>query len=134
MAVKHPHGESDFAGGVAFVEVHAALHCRHRNACYIADHHLSGVADGGRARKKRNVGVWNLSCVREFVGESAEAGAEDESDLWAHGSLGHQELRGRSGFAEVVIHFRGLSGRCSAGFFRPFRAASRPFLYPGLAP
>ncbi len=82
-AVKHPHGESDFPGGIAFVQVHASLHGGHRHAGGVSDHHLSGVTQGGRARKERNVGIGNARGVGKFVGETTQTGAQHQSYLRA---------------------------------------------------
>ena len=61
----------------------AALHGGDGHAARIADHHLAGVADGGRARESGDFGVGDAGRVGERIGECAEAGAEDEPDLRA---------------------------------------------------
>ena len=45
--VKDAHGEGDFAGRIAFVEMDASLHGCYRNATSRPKHHLPRVSDGG---------------------------------------------------------------------------------------
>ena len=97
-------GEGDFLRGISFIEMHAALHGGDGYVAGVADDHASGVADGGRARERGDLGVGDAGGVGERVGEAAEAGAEDEGDLRAQGGAGEDELRGGVGECELVGH------------------------------
>ena len=83
MRPKTRMGKVDFLRGISFIKMNAALHGGDGHAAGVADDHLSGVSDGGRVREGGNVGVGNARGVGERVGESAEAGAEDKSNLRA---------------------------------------------------
>ena len=100
--VEHAHGEGDFAGRIAFVQMDASLHGGDWNAAGFANHHLPGVSDGGRAREEWNVGVGNADGVGEVVGKAAKAGAQYQSDLGTKRGLRKQELCGGLGVGEIV--------------------------------
>ncbi len=53
--LEDPHGEGDLLRRISLIKMDAALHRGHGNSCGHADHHLSGVADGRRKRKSRNL-------------------------------------------------------------------------------
>jgi hypothetical protein len=82
--------------------MNAALHSRDRNTCKVADYKISGVTDGGAAREGRNLDVGYADSIMELVGESAEAGAEDESNAWAKWRARQNGLRGVIGVEEFV--------------------------------
>src|SRR6267378_5380178 len=69
---QHPHWESNFAGGVPFVQVNAALHHRNWNISRSTDDQLSRVANRRRMRKGWNSSVWDSRCIDEFVGEGTQ--------------------------------------------------------------
>jgi hypothetical protein len=58
----------------------AALHHRDRDTVEPADDQRAGVADGGRARPPRDVGVRDLGRLGNRVRERAETAAEDDPD------------------------------------------------------
>src|SRR5579872_5762279 len=72
-ALKHADRKRHLLGGVAFVQMHTALHADDRNVANTADHKLADVADGSRLREVRNFLVWNARRVSEFVGERSES-------------------------------------------------------------
>ena len=74
--------------------MYAALHGSHGNARGIADYHLSGVSNGGGAWEEWNIRIRDASSFGEFVGESAQARAQHQGDLWAESSLRKHEGRG----------------------------------------
>ena len=76
-------GEGDLFGGIAFVEMDAALHSGDRDVADRAEDELAGMADGSGLREIGDFRVGDFSGVLEFVGEGAEAGAEDQGDFGA---------------------------------------------------
>ena len=82
----------------------APLHGGDRHGAGVTEDHLSGVADGGGAGKGGNVRVGKASRGGERIGEGAQAGAEDESDLWAQGRARQDELGGGVSECELVGH------------------------------
>src|ERR1700685_2368249 len=78
--------------------MNAALHGGYRNACGLSDHHLSSVTDGSGAWERRNFGVRNARCLVDEASESAEAGAENETD--ARAQRGPQKDLLGGGFGE----------------------------------
>src|SRR5208337_659402 len=79
---KHADGERDILHGVAFVKVHATLHCGDLDAIHLANHQLAGVADGRRAGKVGNLSVRNARGVSELVCKRSQSGAQHQCDLW----------------------------------------------------
>jgi hypothetical protein len=59
------HGEGNLLRRVAFINVHAALHDGNRYGASMANDHGAGVADRGRARKSRDLGVRNAGRASE---------------------------------------------------------------------
>src|SRR5260221_13338510 len=84
----------------------AALHSGDFDAINLTDNELSGVADCGGAREVRNFCVRNAGGSGEFISEGAEAGAEDECDLWAQLCFFLDETRGGFGADELSVCFR----------------------------
>src|SRR5216684_8236825 len=84
----------------------AALHPRDFDAINLADNELPGVADCGGAREVRDFCVRNAGGSGEFIGESAEAGAEDERDFWTELGFFLNEAGGRFGADELRVCFR----------------------------
>ena len=103
-AAEDAHGEGDFMSGISLVEMHAALHDGDGDRVGVADHELSGVADGGGARECGDFGVGNAGGVGEGIGERAQAGAEDQADAWAQRGFRLDELRGGFGERELIGH------------------------------
>src|SRR4029077_10831566 len=81
----------------------AALHAGDFDAVDFADDELPGVADGGGTGKVRNFRVRDTRGSGEFVGEGAEAGAEDECDLGTQLRFFLDEPRGGFGASELCI-------------------------------
>ena len=50
-AAEDAHGEGDLLRRISFIEMNAALHHGYRSHARFADYHLSGMADGSRARE-----------------------------------------------------------------------------------
>src|SRR5208283_2965657 len=103
-AAEDAHGESDFLSGIPFVKMHAALHHGYGDGARFANHHLSGVADGGGAREGRDIGVGDSGRIGQGIGEAAEAGAEDETDLRTYVSPMENGLRSGFGEGEMISH------------------------------
>jgi hypothetical protein len=78
---KDAHGEDDFLRGVSLIEVDTALHDGDWSGAGFADHHLSGVTDGGGAREGGNFVEGDWGSFGQRAGKAAEAGAEDETDV-----------------------------------------------------
>jgi hypothetical protein len=93
-------GKDDLAGGAALVGVDAALHDGERSAGEAAENQAAGVAFDRGAGEVRDLGVGDRDLVCQAVGESAETGAEDDTDVGAErGSLA-DEGGGALGFVE----------------------------------
>ena len=75
-----------------------------------------------------NFGVGNAHRVGEGVGESAEAGAEDERDLRAQRSALQDELRGGVGECELVGHDCELCLQVAVGQVAAVAVAVQPII------
>ncbi len=64
-------GKGDVLHRIALIEVHAALHRGDGHVSHFADDEFSGVADGGRDGKVRDLFVFNARGAGELVGKSA---------------------------------------------------------------
>src|SRR5258708_34067424 len=84
----------------------AALHSGDFDAVNLADDELSGVADCGGAREVRDFCVRNAGGSGEFIGESAEAGTEDERDFWTELAFFLNEAGGRFSADQLRVCFR----------------------------
>ncbi len=73
-AAEDAHGEGDLLRRVTFIKMHASLHHGDGDRTRFADHHLSSVADRGRAREGRDLRERDAGRVGERIGETAEAG------------------------------------------------------------
>ena len=96
-------GKRDLFGGIAFVEMDAALHSGDGNFADCADDELACVADGGGVWEMRDFRVGDFGCVVEFVGESTEARAEDQRDFGAEIGFGKNEICGGFGAFEFGV-------------------------------
>ena len=107
-AAEHAHGERDFLCRISFIQMHAALHCGDRNCAGLADDHLSGVADRGRAGERGDFGVRDSRRVAERIGKSAETGTQHQANLWMKGSSLQNKFC--SGFREreLIVHRNAL--------------------------
>ncbi len=102
-AAEDAHGERDLLRGVAFVEMDATLHRGDGDIFDFADHQAAGVADGGGTREAGNFFVGDARGFGQFVGEGAEAGAEDERDFRAQLGFREDEFRGAVGAREFGV-------------------------------
>ena len=102
-AAKHAHRKRDFLRGIAFVQVHAALHGGYGDVGNFPNHHLSGVSDGGGAREQWNICVGNSCCIGEFVGKPTQPRAQHQADLWAKRSLREQNCEAASACVKSSI-------------------------------
>ena len=75
----HAHRQRDLPGGIAFVEMKAALHGNHGQTGQRAAHQLAFVADGGRDGKVRDFFVRNVDGRLDRRGQIAQTGAEDDA-------------------------------------------------------
>src|SRR5437899_6114573 len=103
-AREDPDRESDLVRRVAFVEMHSPLHPGDFDAIHFADDQLSGVAYGRGTREVRNLCVRDSRSSGEFVGKGAQAGTEDQRNLWAQFRFFLDEAGG--GFGPSERHVR----------------------------
>src|SRR5690349_6317595 len=78
---KHANGKRDVFGGIALIQMDAALHPGDRNISNLAENKLSRVADRCGLGKVRNFRIGNSSGGGELVRKSTEAGTQDQSDF-----------------------------------------------------
>ena len=84
--------------------MNAALHgCDWNGAC-ISNDHPSGMPNRGRLRERRNLGIRNASRIGERVGEGAETGAKNKTDLRSKRGARKDQLRGGVGECVLVAH------------------------------
>src|SRR6266852_2353939 len=84
---KHARGKCDLGGRIAFIQMHPSLHHGNGNVAALADHKLSGMPNCRGTRECRDVSIGNASGFGEVVSKRSQAGAEDETDLWAQFGL-----------------------------------------------
>ncbi len=103
-AREHANGERDFLRRISLIKMNAALHgCDWNGAC-ISDDHPPGMPDRGRLRERRNLGIRDASRIAERVGEGAEAGAKNKTDLRSKRGARKDQLRGGVGECVLVAH------------------------------
>ncbi len=95
-ASKDAHREDHFPARISFVQVDAALHRGDGNVASFSDHERAGVSGNGGAREARNFLVRDARGGSEFVGESAEARAENQRDFRAQFRFRENELSRRA--------------------------------------
>src|SRR5215469_14618113 len=82
----------------------AALHGGDKNLTGMAKDETAGMSDGRGWRKGGDIGERDTGSVSQGIGEGAEAGAENESDLGAEGRALQNQLGGGIGVRECVGH------------------------------
>ena len=107
----HAHRKNHLLRRVAFIEMHAALHHRHRRVRHFADHHAPRVADRGGPRKIRDFLVVNARGAREFIRKRAQSAAEHQADARAKLGFRQDEFRGALGAQKFLAWF----GLCRSG-------------------
>ena len=107
QASKNANRERRLLRRVAFVLMHTALHDRDRHLAEFANDQPAGVADGGRAREKRNLLVNDRDRGLQVAGEISQAGAEHDGNARnSQGRVlrqcGQNELRRVFGAGELI--------------------------------
>jgi len=97
-------GKGDRGEGIALVGVDSALHDGDGDAGDGAKDEMAGVAFDGGAGEVGNFGVGDASGSANVVGEVAEAGAENDTDVGSEVSGGADVVGGGLGVAEEIDH------------------------------
>ena len=115
-ASEDAHRKHHFPARISFVEMDAALHRGDGNFATLSDYESAGVPFDGGAREAGNFLVRDSRGGSEFVGESAEAGAENERDFRAQFCFRENEFRGARGARKFG---------CAGSGFRALRRSSQ---------
>jgi len=96
----------DLLRRISFIKMYTSLHGRNGHAACVANHHLTGMANCGGARERRNLIVRHTSRVCQGIGKAAKTGTQDQTNARTQRCFCQDEFRGGFGAQEDFIHFR----------------------------
>src|SRR6185437_2300007 len=101
-ASEDAHRKNHFPARISFIEMNAALHRGDRNLAGFSDREPAGMPWNGRARESRNFLVRDSRGGIQFVGERAEARAENQRNFRPQFRFRKNKFRGARGARKFV--------------------------------